>query len=91
MALWPFVRPWRFFQFLNAIHSRQDSLNGGSAHRKAATYTQDSRNTEYAHTDIHALSGIRTHDPSLRVSEFVRWDFRYCGHYCPIVPAPDDR
>jgi hypothetical protein len=21
----------------------------------------------------------------------VRWDFGYCGHYCPIVPAPDDR
>jgi hypothetical protein len=23
--------------------------------------------------------------------QFVRWDFRYCGHYWPIVPAPDDR
>jgi hypothetical protein len=22
---------------------------------------------------------------------FVRWDFWYCGHYWPIVPAPDDR
>jgi hypothetical protein len=22
---------------------------------------------------------------------FVRWDFGYCGHYWPIVPAPDDR
>jgi hypothetical protein len=21
----------------------------------------------------------------------VRWDFWYCGHYWPIVPAPDDR
>jgi hypothetical protein len=21
----------------------------------------------------------------------VRWDFGYCGHYWPIVPAPDDR
>jgi hypothetical protein len=23
--------------------------------------------------------------------KLVRWDFGYCGHYCPIVPAPDDR
>jgi hypothetical protein len=22
---------------------------------------------------------------------FMRWDFGYCGHYWPIVPAPDDR
>jgi hypothetical protein len=21
----------------------------------------------------------------------VGWDFGYCGHYWPIVPAPDDR
>jgi hypothetical protein len=21
----------------------------------------------------------------------VRWDFGYCGHYWPIVPAPDNR
>jgi hypothetical protein len=21
---------------------------------------------------------------------FLRWDFGYCGHYWPIVPAPDD-
>jgi hypothetical protein len=23
--------------------------------------------------------------------KFVRWGFGYCGHYWPIVPAPDDR
>jgi hypothetical protein len=23
--------------------------------------------------------------------QFVRWDFGYCGHYWPIVPAPGDR
>jgi hypothetical protein len=23
--------------------------------------------------------------------KFMRWDFGYCGHYWPIVPAPDDR
>jgi hypothetical protein len=23
--------------------------------------------------------------------KLVGWDFWYCGHYWPIVPAPDDR
>jgi hypothetical protein len=41
-------------------------LDGGSARRKAATSTQNNTNT---HTDIHAFSGIRTHDPSIRASE----------------------
>jgi hypothetical protein len=31
--------PRPLFQFLNPIHSRYDSLDGGSARRKAATYT----------------------------------------------------
>jgi hypothetical protein len=35
-----------FFQFLNPIHSRFDSLGGESARRKAATYTQNNINTE---------------------------------------------
>jgi hypothetical protein len=35
-------------------------LDGGSARRKAATYTQNNTNT-----DIHALSGIQTHYPIL--------------------------
>jgi hypothetical protein len=42
----PFVEPWTPFQFLNHIHSRQNSLEGGSAHRKASTYTQNNTNTE---------------------------------------------
>jgi hypothetical protein len=39
-------------------------LDGGSDRRKAATYTQDNRNT-----DIHALSGIRNHDNSVEVGK----------------------
>jgi hypothetical protein len=62
MALEPFG-PWLLFQFLNPIDSQQDSLERGSAHRKAATYTQNNTNTEWTHTDIHASSGIRTHGP----------------------------
>jgi hypothetical protein len=39
IALHPFVGPWSLFQFLDPIHSRYDSLDGGSAHREASTYT----------------------------------------------------
>jgi hypothetical protein len=35
----------RFFSFL-ILYSRQDSLDGGSARRKAAIYTQNNTNTE---------------------------------------------
>jgi hypothetical protein len=41
-----------------------------SVRRKAATYTEDNASTEWeAHTDIHALREIRTHDPGVRASE----------------------
>jgi hypothetical protein len=61
--------PWPFFSFLIFLHRRWDSLDGRSSRRKAATYTQDNTNTEYTHTDIHALSGIRTDDPSVWAGE----------------------
>jgi hypothetical protein len=69
MALQPFVGPWPRFQFRNPVHSRLDSLEGGSARRKAAAYTQNSTKTEYTHTDIHASSGARTHDTSVQAGE----------------------
>jgi hypothetical protein len=53
------------------MYSRQDSLDGGSARRKAATYKQNNTNTEETHTDVDGSSGIRTHDPSVRVGEEV--------------------
>jgi hypothetical protein len=46
MALQSFVGPLPVFQFLNPVHSRYDSLDGGSARRKAGTYTQNYTNTE---------------------------------------------
>jgi hypothetical protein len=46
MALHPFVRPWPLFQFRDPIHSRYESLDGGSARRKASTHTQNNANTE---------------------------------------------
>jgi hypothetical protein len=48
-------------------------LDGGSVVRKASTYTQN--NTKHrinAHnTNIHALSGIRTHDPASQRAKTV--------------------
>jgi hypothetical protein len=46
MVLQPFVGPLLLFQFLDLLHSRYDSLDGGSARLKAATYTQNNTNTE---------------------------------------------
>jgi hypothetical protein len=46
VALQPFVGPWSLFQFRIPILSRYDFLDVGLARRKAATYTQDSINTE---------------------------------------------
>jgi hypothetical protein len=46
MALQPFLGSWPLFRFLDLLQSRWGSLDRGSAPRKAATYTQDSTNTE---------------------------------------------
>jgi hypothetical protein len=69
MAVQPFVGPWPISHFHNPIQSRYDSLDGGSARRKAATYKQDSTNR--INTDIHATSEIRTYDPSIRAGEDI--------------------
>jgi hypothetical protein len=45
----PFVGTWLLFQFPDPIHSRVDTLNGVSARREAATYTQDNTNRINAH------------------------------------------
>jgi hypothetical protein len=42
------------------IHFATNVEDGGSARRKAATYTKKRTNT-----DIHALSGIQTQEPSI--------------------------
>jgi hypothetical protein len=73
MALQPFVGSCSLFQFSNPIHSRQDSLDGGSARRQASTYTQNNTKTEQMHTDIHASRGIRTHDFSDLAVEDGSW------------------
>jgi hypothetical protein len=37
-------------QFLKLVHSRSDSLDGGSGRHKAATLTHNNTNTEKTHT-----------------------------------------
>jgi hypothetical protein len=86
MDVQPFVGPWALFQFLDSIHSKEDSLDWVSPRRKAATYKQNT-NTELTYTDIHALNGILTHDPSIRAAETVHASDRAatviisCIHY----------
>jgi hypothetical protein len=65
VALQPFVGPRPLFQFRDLFYT--DGRTPWSAGRKAATFTQDNTNT-----DIHALSGIRTHDPSVRANVLDR-------------------
>jgi hypothetical protein len=66
----------RWFQVLYSCHGHSRvhrkfcwTSVAFSVHRKAATYTQNSTNTKYTHTDIHDSSGIRNYDPSVRASE----------------------
>jgi hypothetical protein len=54
------------FQFLELTHRRQDSFDNGSARCKASL---PAHRINAHNTDIHALSRIRTHDPSVRASE----------------------
>jgi hypothetical protein len=46
ITLQPFVGPSPLFQSLDPTNSRWDSLDGGSASRKPATYTKNNTNTE---------------------------------------------
>jgi hypothetical protein len=71
MALQPFVGPWLLLQFRNLFYTvggtpwTSDQFVARPLRTQRATQTQNKR----THTDIHALSGIRTHDPSVRASE----------------------
>jgi hypothetical protein len=59
---------WAAFSVFKSYTQHIDSIGGGSARRKATTCTQGTQ-TQYiythTHTDIHILSGIQTHDPSV--------------------------
>jgi hypothetical protein len=68
MVLQPFVGPWPL-QFRN--HFYTDCRTSWKSDQPVAwpLLTQNNTNRIKAHTDIHALSGIRTHDPIVRARE----------------------
>jgi hypothetical protein len=67
MALHSLCWALAFFQFLNPIQSRSDSLEGGSACRRVAAYTQGNINRIIS--NIHVLNVIRTRAHNIR----ARW------------------
>jgi hypothetical protein len=70
MALQPFVGPWLFLQFRNLFFytdGRAPWMSDQSVARPLPTHRTTHRIN--AHIDIHALSGIGTHDPSVRAGE----------------------
>jgi hypothetical protein len=70
MALQPFVGPWPLLQFRNLFYT-DGRLLGWVIRPSQGRYlhTGQHRHRTTTHTDIHALGGIRTHDPSVRASE----------------------
>jgi hypothetical protein len=69
MALQPFVGPSPLFQFFHLHTVGKLRGKGISPSQGLYLHTQLYKHRINAHnTDIHALSGIRTHDPSDRAS-----------------------
>jgi hypothetical protein len=70
VALQPFVGPLPLLQFRNLFYTdgRAPWTSDQPVARPLPT-RRNNTNRINAHTDIHALSGIRTHDPSARASE----------------------
>jgi hypothetical protein len=70
MALHPSIGPWSLLQFRNLFYTdgrtpwtRDKPSQGRYLH------TGQHKHSINANTDIHALSGIRTHDPSVQACE----------------------
>jgi hypothetical protein len=68
IPLEPFVGPRPLFQFFGPIHSRKDSWHWGSETERPLPQAEHKQN-KHTNTDIHAQSGIRTHDPCVRASD----------------------
>jgi hypothetical protein len=67
----PLQGPGLLISSVIIFHRRYDSLDEWSARRKAATWnmTIQTQNKHIHTPNIHALSGIRNHDPGVRASE----------------------
>jgi hypothetical protein len=68
MALRPFVEPWPLFQVLDSIQS-VGLLGRGISPSEGLYLHIEQYKTLNKREDIHALSGNRTHDPSVSASE----------------------
>jgi hypothetical protein len=69
MALQPFVGPWPLLQFRNHFAQTVGLLGQViSPSQGLYLHTGQHKHRINTHTDMHALSGIRTHDPSVRAS-----------------------
>jgi hypothetical protein len=70
MTLQTFVGPWPLFSFLIFYTVGRTPWTGDQpVARLLPAHTGHHKHRINAHTDIHASSGIRTHDPSVRASE----------------------
>jgi hypothetical protein len=79
------------------VKFRPTTLTGHSISAKI-NWMQNSfiRESFYFHVwfifiEINSMKMVSTLTVGEHFFLFVRWDFEYCGHYWPIVPAPDDR
>jgi hypothetical protein len=68
MALQSFVGPWPLFSFLILYTVSRTPWTGDQSVARPLP-THRTTQTEKTHTGIHAVSGIRTYDPSVRASE----------------------
>jgi hypothetical protein len=73
MTLQPFVGPWPLLQFRNLLHidGRAPWTSDQPVARPLPTYRTTQTQNKRSHTpNIHALSGIRTPDPSIQEIEY---------------------
>jgi hypothetical protein len=87
MAQQPLLGPGPFFSSVIIFIETVRLLGRVIVRRKAATYTQGNTNRINAYTDIHTSSGIRTHDPSVQVSEDSSC-LSPCGHCDRLAKPP---
>jgi hypothetical protein len=71
MAVQSFVGPWPLLQIRNIFFTQTVGLLGRVIGPSQGRYLRTGQRIHKikAHTDIYALSGIRTQDPSVRASE----------------------
>jgi hypothetical protein len=103
VALQPFLEPWPHLQFYN-LFTQTVGLLGRviSPSQGRYLYTSQNKHRRNTHTNIRALSAIRTHDPSVRTkiiyafffnADSGRWSpyrmsTRHCSHVLAYCTCP---